>query len=175
MLRTLPILLALSLVVTATLAQEAQPDAQQAFEDPLLDELVGQWAMEGSLMGEPVEYSLKADWVLRHQFLVLEMRDIAVPSQYEATIYIGRDPETDRYVVHWLDQFGGRPSATLGFGKREDNVVRLVFDYPSGQFRDTFSFNRESGSWHFRIEAQTPDGSWSEFADHILVKNKPEP
>gem|GEM_PF-5646360 len=33
----------------------------------------------------------------------------------------------------------------------------------------TFTFDRDSGRWHFCIESQKPDGSWSQFADYTVV------
>ena len=168
--KTLPAILLVSLIALCSFGEESPPELNDVFQDPLLDELVGLWAMKGVLLGEPVEYSLNATWVLRHQFLLLEMRDVASPSQYEANIYIGRDANSGGYVVHWLDQFGGRASTTLGTGNAVGNAIRLKFDYPSGQFRDTFTFNSEAGTWHFHIEVQSPDGTWSDFANHVLSK-----
>jgi hypothetical protein len=49
---------------------------------------------------------------LDHQFLRLEMKDVATPPAYEATVYIGYDKTGERYVAHWLDVFGGRFSET---------------------------------------------------------------
>jgi hypothetical protein len=173
MLKSICIFLFASVVSLGAIAQEPQQAQQQGLKDALLDELEGQWCMNGTLMGEPVEYNLDASWVLGHQFLLLEMREVSNPPQYEAAIFIGYDDSGDQYVVHWLDQFGAKPSATLGYGERDKNSIRLLFDYPSSQFRDTFTFDDDSGQWHFYIEAKKADGSWSEFADYTVVMNQP--
>ncbi len=127
MLKKLSIVLLTCLVVLAADAQETQPNEHAALMDILLDHLEGQWSMKGTLLGEPVEYALNVKWVFGHQFLLLEMRDVSNPPQYEAAVYIGFGPSHDQYVVHWLDRFGGKSSATLGYGQRDKDSIRLIF------------------------------------------------
>jgi hypothetical protein len=149
--------------------QEAEQGSPSPLDDPLLARLEGQWVMDGTLMGESVRYDLRANWVLKGQFLLLEMRDVAVPSEYEARIYIGWSAEKSRYVVHWLDPFGGEPSATLGFGSRDGNSIRLLFDYPSTPFRDVLTFDESKGVWRFLIESRDSGGEWAVFADYVAT------
>jgi hypothetical protein len=82
--------------------RETQPNGHAALMDILLDHLEGQWSMKGTLLGEPVEYALNVKWVLGHQFLLHEMRDVSNPPQYEAAVYIG-------------------------FGQRDKDSIRLIF------------------------------------------------
>jgi hypothetical protein len=97
--------------------------------------------MAGSMWGQAQDYSLKAEWVLGHQFLRLEMKG----TQYEAVSYIGYDNASERYVAHWIDIFGGRVSETLGYGKREGNTIHFVFEYPDGPFGPTTRWIRRPG------------------------------
>lgn len=62
----------------------------------------------------------------------LEMRDVHDPPAYDAHVYIGHDNASDRYVAHWIGLFGGRWSETLGFGSRDGDSIRFVFEYPDG-------------------------------------------
>ncbi len=174
MCRIINAVLLLTVVLHTAIADESQVEEQRAFEDKLLDELQGQWSMKGTILGEPVEYRLNGKWVLLHQFLLLEIWDTGKPLSYEAAVYIGFDSSRDRYVVHWLDGFGGKPSAILGYGRSTEDAIQLFFDYSSGQFRDTFTFERGSGKWRFYFEAQTTDGTWSEFADYWVERNPEE-
>ena len=167
--KTVALAVVMALVALSLPAEEAP---SESFQDALLDEMVGSWTMRGTLMGDEVEYSVEAEWVLNHQFLRLKMHDIGEPSQYEAAVSIGFDSKKNRYVAHWLDRFGGGPSSTLGFGKSEEKKLELLFDYPSGAFRDTFTFDPDSGRWHFFIEAREPDGSWSVFSNSVLTRKK---
>lgn len=45
---------------------------------------------------------------------------------------------SERYVAHWLDVFGGRFSETLGFGKREGNSIRFLFENSMAYSTNTF-------------------------------------
>jgi hypothetical protein len=92
-------------------AQQAEPPLdgpKRIFQDALFEQLSGTWTMAGAVRSRPATYSLHAGWVLNHQFLKLEMRDVAEPPAYQATVYIGYDNTSERYVAHWLDAFGGR-------------------------------------------------------------------
>ena len=67
--------------------------------------------------------------------------------------YIGYDNMSERYVAHWLDVFGGRFSEPLGYGKRDGNSIRFVFEYPDGHFVNTFVWKPEHGKWQFVMES----------------------
>jgi uncharacterized protein YjaZ len=73
------------------------------FQDRLLDHLVGIWKLTGVVAGDSVENIFEAKWVLNHQFLQLHYKDVNVPSEYEALVYIGFNHQQNRYIVHWLD------------------------------------------------------------------------
>src|SRR5918995_1161802 len=94
----------------------AQGPRDQGFKDDLLDNLVGEWKLVRRMQSRITENVVKAEWVLNHQFFRIQMRDVENPPAYEATVFIGWDPLQERYVVHWLDVFGGRSSQTLGYG-----------------------------------------------------------
>jgi hypothetical protein len=159
-------LIILSLGVALTCAT-ARPCAGQdpldgparVFRDDLLDHLVGRWTLTRTIRGKVVENVVDADWVLNHQFLRLTMRDIATPPAYEAVIYIGYDNTSERYVAHWIDVYGGRFSETLGYGKREGNILRWVFEYPDGPFHNTFQGERSRDSRAFVLWRSRRDRS----------------
>jgi hypothetical protein len=46
-----------------------------------------------------------------------------------------------------------------------DTLV-LTFPYASGEFRDTFAYDRPTDSWHFRLEAADPTEGWRLFAEY---------
>jgi len=139
------------------------------FRDSLFDRLTGDWTMKGRVRGNSVEYRATAAWVLNHQFLRLDLVDVATPPRYQATVYIGYDNTSERYVAHWLDAFGGRASETLGYGTREGAAVRFVFEYPDGPFRTTFRLGPE-GAWSLVVRNKNPAGQWVTFADYALQK-----
>ena len=164
-------------VLLASPARAQQPEPLdgpgRVFQDSLVERLAGDWSMPGTVRGEPATFSLHAEWVLNHQFLRLDMRDAAEPPAYQATVYIGRDNTSDRYVAHWLDVFGGRWSETLGYGTRVGDEIRFVFEYPDGPFHTTFTLDPRTGSWTLLMRNRAPDGAWREFARYELRRRSP--
>jgi hypothetical protein len=165
--------LVLWLALGSVPARGQQPDApldgtRRIFQDSLLEQLTGDWSMVGRVRGRPATYTLHAAWVLNHQFLELRMRDVAEPPAYQATVYLGYDNASDRYVCHWLDAFGGRFSETLGYGQPAGAAVRLVFEYPDGPFHTTFTWSPTDRTWGVLMEDRGPGGVWREFASYTL-------
>lgn len=134
------------------------------FFDDLLDHLAGTWKMTGQILGQPVTHRVTAEWTLNHQFLNFHEKDTADPPAYEVEVYIGYDNLSERYVAHWLDVFGGRYSETLGYGKRDGNSIRFLFEYPDGPFVNSFAWKPELRKWHFVLESKNSDGKWINFA-----------
>ncbi|HEX7285906.1 MAG TPA: hypothetical protein VF532_06970, partial [Candidatus Angelobacter sp.] len=91
---------------------------------------------------------------------------------YEVHGYIGHDNASDRYVVHWIDIFGGRVSETLGYGTRSGNSIKFVFEYPDGPFHNTFTWNAGTKTWRFLMEKKDAEGKWTVFADQTASKVK---
>lgn len=139
------------------------------FHDELLDRLVGSWRVTGTIQGEPAEQTLVAAWVLNHQFLRLDYVGVGpVPAgepRYEATVFLGRDNLSERYVAHWIDLFGGRSSSTLGYGSGRDQSITLRFEYPSGPFENSFIWRPDTATWRFELRARDSGGEWVPFAD----------
>lgn len=151
-------------------AQETTPvdGPQRTFRDSLLDGLAGTWNMSGNVRGKPARYRLSAEWVLNHQFLRVDMRDVTDPPAYQATVYIGYDNTSQRYVAHWLDTFGGRLSETLGYGNRLGASVRFQFEYTDGPFQTTFTHDPMGRFWTIVMESRTPAATWIPFARYDL-------
>ncbi|HYM60748.1 MAG TPA: DUF1579 family protein [Thermoanaerobaculia bacterium] len=167
------LLLCLALLAIPATGQQEEPldGPKRIFQDALLERLVGTWAMVGAVRSRPATYSLHAEWVLNHQFLRLDMRDAGDPPAYQATVYIGYDNTSERYVAHWLDAGGGRFSETLGYGQRNGNAVLFVFEYPDGPFHTTFTLDAEGKSWSVLMQDRGKGGSWREFAHYTLTRH----
>jgi hypothetical protein len=73
-------------------------------------------------------------------------------------------------VLHLLDVFGGRYSETIGYGVRDGDAVRFVFEYPDGPFHTTFRWNREKDTWQWLMEQKDKDGKWTVFGDLGLAR-----
>jgi hypothetical protein len=142
-------------------------DAQRpTFQDALLDNLVGDWHVERKFgSGRRAENTLHVEWVLDHQFLELRYRDVATPPTYHAMVFIGYDASGQRYVCHWIDNFGGEFSA-LGYGKidNEKRAIEFTFNYKDGPFINKFSFDPATKTWT-SLMRQQDKGEWKLFAE----------
>lgn len=147
------------------------------WHDELVDHLAGMWNISGNVMGRPAHHTLQAEWVLNHQFLRMHEKTAAdapaSESPYEATWFLSYDPISERYVLHLMDVFGARFSETLGYGTRDGNKIRFVFEYPDGPFHTTFLWNAPKGAWEWKMEQKDKDGKWTAFADLILTRSGP--
>jgi hypothetical protein len=174
-LRSAALALAALLLASPVRAQQPEPldGSGRVFRDSLVERLAGDWTMPGTVRGRPATLALHAEWVLNHQFLRLDMRDVAEPPEYQATVYIGRDNASERYVAHWIDVFGGRWSETLGYGTRVGDEVRFVFEYPDGPFHTTFTLDARTGRWTLLMQDRGANGAWREFARYELRPRPP--
>ncbi len=165
------------LVASDLMAQQAGPEPldgiKAVIHDSLLNEMEGSWKLTGKIMGRTVEHSVEAGWVLNRQFLRIHEKQLGAAAgdnvPYEAIVFVGFDHASDRYVVHWLDVFGGRFSETLGYGTRAGDTINLVFEYPEGPFHTSFRWDPKTNTWQWHMEQKDGAGKWTEFADVTLT------
>lgn len=155
--------------------------ANTILRDGLLDMLVGNWRVTGKIMNRPIQQRAEVDWVLNHQFVRVHFSDVmhrdetySGPSwRYDALVFIGFDNMSERYVAHWLDNFGGRYSETLGYGTRKDNdSILFVFEYPDGPLRNTFAWHPASKTWTITIVQKDNNATWTNFAEEALERDR---
>jgi hypothetical protein len=154
--------------------------APMEWQDSLVDRLVGSWKLEGNVMGNNAHHDVQADWVLNHQFLRIQEKTAAnapaAERRYDSIWYLGYDSISDRYVLHLMDTFGGRFSETLGYGTREGDQIKFVFEYPDGPFHNTYRWNAREKSWQWLMEQKDKDGKWVPFSDLKLTRaESPQP
>jgi hypothetical protein len=153
-------------------AQETIKCNDAVFNDELLEELTGKWNAVGTIRSEPVNYFISGNWALNHQFLELYFKDLQKDPEYMARVFIGYDCLSERYVVHWLDNYGGRFSETLGYGTRNGKAIDFRFEYPDGPFINVFSYDSDKESWTFKSRSKNKKGEWIVFGDLELTKSK---
>ena len=146
------------------------------WRDDLVDHMVGRWELQGQVMGRAAHHEVQAEWTLNHLFLrIYEKTATGAPAserRYEAIWFLGYDPVSERYVLHLLDVFGGRFSETLGYGTREGNAIRFVFEYPDGPFHTTYRWNSDNDTWQWLMEQKDKDGKWTNFAGLKLTRSR---
>jgi hypothetical protein len=154
-----------------TFGQDSLKCKYDRFEDTLLEKIIGNWTVSGQIGGEKVTYNFVASWELNHQFISLTFADTAKQPQYTAKVFIGYDCISERYVTHWLDNFGGRFSETLGYGIKTANTIEFRFEYPDGPFLNKFIYDIATDSWQFHTTTKSNKGIWVTFGD-IYLKRK---
>jgi Protein of unknown function (DUF1579) len=155
------------------LENQQQPiNGQEAlFQDSLLENLSGEWMVSRKIRNLMEENRARVEWILNHQFLQLHMIDVKAPPEYEALVMIGYEHENQRYVIHWLDVFGGQFSEK-GFGTRDGNSIRFIFRYPDGLPHNTFTWNEENQTWRSIIEQQDEEGQWLVLAEDTFQRTR---
>jgi hypothetical protein len=157
--------LAVLLLLIAAKPLSGQDSASgQGLNDPLLDNLVGDWNVRRTFAnGQTAANSVHGEWVLQHQFVELHYCDTATPPAYEAIVLIGYDDGGKRYVCHWADSFGGAYS-NYGFAPRAEgtNTLDFKFEAHNGQLENQFVFDPQSSAWTSTIR-QKENGNWRLF------------
>ena len=165
----------LSTVCLALAPSGGRTQTPVSWPDDLVNQMTGTWKLEGKIMGRDAHHEVRAQWVLNHQFLnIQEKTSAGAPEserRYEANWFIGYDPTSERYVVHLLDVFGGRFSETLGYGTRDGDSLRLVFEYPDGPFHTTYRWSPKEGTWQWVMEQKDKSGKWTKFANVRLTRS----
>jgi hypothetical protein len=169
--RVLMIAMTLALLLLTGAAAFAQ---QPTLQDPLLDKMLGNWVLTGTITGKPVTHDVAIRWVLNHQFV--EIHEVSQEKtsngspQYEAWVFLGWDSPKNRYVVHWIDVFGGGFSSR-GYAPKEESSIPIVFESDDGKFHTTFSLNRNTNIWFWAMDNEQ-NGKLREFARLKMVRKK---
>src|SRR6056297_1399773 len=165
-LRLLALALAMALSPPA-IAQEA------GFQDKLLDRFTGRWTLTGTIAGDNVVHSIDARWVLGHHYLQFDESTEIGEIDYEATVIIGWDAPSGRYVCLWLDSTGGSglSNGILGYAGPSEDELAFVFSGDSSRFHTTFSYDRENDTWSWTMESEKEKGQFKPFA-RLKMKRK---
>ena len=173
--KTFCCLLLLSVLLIGPSHVRSSAQVPSEWRDDLADHMIGAWKVEGRIMGRDAHHEVEVGWVLNHQFLRIhektEAGAAASEKRYEAIWFLGYDPVSERYVLHLLDVFGGRFSETLGYGMRDGNAIRFVFEYPDGPFHTTFQWSSEKDTWQWLMMQKDKDGKWANFGDLKLTRS----
>lgn len=164
----------LTVFLSASVPARLAAQTPAPWHDDLVEHMMGSWTLGGQVMGREAHHEVQGEWVLNHEFLrVHEKTAAGAPSDehaYEATWFLGYDAVSERYVLHLFDVFGARFSETLGYGTRDGDAIRFVFEYPDGPFHTTFRWSREKDSWEWLMEQKNKEGKWTNFADLTLTR-----
>jgi hypothetical protein len=151
---------------------------QSTFQDSLLDRMVGDWILSGTIAGQQTTHDVTFEWVLAHQYLqmheVSREKDSTGQPAYEAIVYFGWDQSTERYACLWLDVTGGGGlnGQTIGHAKRDGDTIPFLFKGGDGsRFHTTFAYDKDSDSWKWLMDGET-NGKLQPFARVKLERKR---
>ena len=140
--------------------------AQQPMpRDSLLDRLAGTWVLRGTIAGQQVVHDVTARWVLGNEYL--ELREVSRTKtatgspEYEAIVYLGRDPKTREYAALWMDNtaYGAFAPAGTGHGMAKgDSIPFLFVESSTSRFHNTFAYNRRANTWEWHLDNDDAKG-----------------
>ena len=157
----------LALTLSLALALALPANAQETgFQDELLDRFTGRWTLTGTIAGDDVIHSIDARWVLGHHYLQFDERTESGQIDYEATVIIGWDEPSERYVCLWLDSTGGSglSNGILGYAERAEDELAFIFAGDSSRFHTTFSYDRTKDTWSWTMDSEKEEGQFKPFA-----------
>jgi len=166
------IVLAAILAVCGVATGGEPVNSSQDRRPELLRRLDGRWTATGDVLGKPVRYDVIAGPALQGQFTEIAMNDVEQPSNYEARIFIGFDPESRQVIAHWMDSFGAIYSVPHGTGTLSGGVIEFTVPYAESAFKDRFEYQEGSDAWTLEITSQQQDKSWKHFARYQLRRAK---
>jgi hypothetical protein len=128
----------------------------------LLDHLVGQWVLSGTLAGKKTIHNVSAEWVLNRGYVQLhEMSREKIADgrpAYEAIIFISFDSASNSYSCLWLDSTASSSFAPEDAGhakptKEAANAIPFLFKDSGGHitFENTFVYDEKANSWEWTL------------------------
>jgi len=148
----LPALVLAAVFVQALGAQTGPGVQQPPLINDLLDQLLGVWAVNGTVLGQSVREGADAEWVLGHQFLRIHRKQIDGPG--ESVVHIGFDTVLQRFVAIRMDSLSARGAETIGYGLQTGDKLQFTFDYPTAPMRETWSWDSKEKTWQFVVEVE---------------------
>lgn len=145
--------------------------------DALLDRLVGQWVLRGTIAGSETTHDVSAEWVLGRGYVQLHEvsreKDASGAPAYEAIVFISYGPGRGEYTCLWLDTTGngGLVPHAFGHASAGANEIPFIFHGASGEvnFQNTFAYDAAADSWAWILDG-VQDGSHEPFGRVTLAR-----
>ena len=168
-----PIVVLLSLILcSSALSQQAEGP------NPLLDHMVGNWILKGTIDGRQTTHDITAGWVLQHRYLqlheVAREKDSTGQAAYEAIVILGWVEKSKDYGCLWLDITGTWDFSGAGIGRGKPSGSEIPFLFKSGDgsvFHNTFIYEPASDSWKWVMDGEE-GGKLIPFARLTLTRTK---
>jgi hypothetical protein len=169
--------MALPILVLVAMWSGGHAAAQQpTFRDALVDRLVGDWVLSGTINGHATTHDIRAEWVLNHQYVRIHEtsreRNAAGEPAYDAFVFIGWNASLKQYACTWLDVYGGASPESIGYGEPSGNRMAFLFKAPDEDFHTTFAYDKKTNSWEMTMDSEV-NGKLKPYARTVLTSAKP--
>lgn len=161
------------LVCLAPLITSAQ---QPTAQDSLLDRMIGEWVLQGTIAERETIHDVIIDWVLGHQYVRIKEtsreKDLNGNPLYEATVFICWEQRLNQYSCLWLDNTGngGLSSQAIAHAGANGDKIELLFKAVEGSlFHTTFAYNRDADTWRWIMDGEE-NGKLQPFARVMLIR-----
>ena len=161
---------ALLLSVLSVAAVQSKADEPAA----LMNHLVGQWTMMGTLGAKQSVHDVEASWILKREYVQFhEMsRERAADGgpAYEAVVLLSWHVKTGEFMCLWLDNTagGGLSPEGIARGRPSGDAIPLVFTLSQGEsLHTTFTYDPSADTWSLTID-QVSDRKSDRFGDVTL-------
>ena len=148
---------------------------QTTFQDTLLEKMIGEWTLKGTIANKETVHDISVSWILDHQYLQLkevsQEKNADGKPAYEALVFIGWDATLNQYSCLWLDVTGGgglNPQA-IAHAKRNGDEIAFLFKIGSESFHTTFVYDRGTDSWQWIMDGEE-NGKLQPFARVKLAR-----
>lgn len=136
----------------------AQPQRAPA---ELLQRLLGNWVLEGTLDGKATTHDVTASSVLNGQYVQLHEvsreKDSRGRPVYEAFVYLTWEPALGEYSCQWLDSTSNRglSNGVVCRATPSPDEIPLLFRYTDGQvFHTTFTYDPKPDAWRWVMDGE---------------------
>lgn len=146
-------------------------------QEHLMDRMTGDWVMQGTIDHVAMTNDVYVDRILNRQYVrvhqISREKDAAGMPTYEAWIHIAWDPKHGEYVVLWLDNTGVTDFSAdgVGHGKPVGDQIPFIWKLADGSgIHNTFSYERASDTWTWKIDNLDESGKSSPFGRVTLIR-----
>jgi hypothetical protein len=145
---------------------------QPTFRDALMDRLVGDWVLSGTINGHATTHDIRAEWVLNHQYVRIHetSRETNAGGEpaYDAFVFIGWNAGIKQYSCAWLDVYGSISAESIAYADPSGDKLAFLFKAPDGDFHTTFAYDEKTNSWEMKMDSEAK-GRLEPYARTVLT------
>lgn len=142
-------------------------------DNKIYDAMTGEWTGESEMMGMKYQEDMKIYWTLNHQFIIMEIKDVAKDNPkmtYDGIGIFGVD-KNGNAKMWWFDDWGTDAMAT-GSGTFEGNTLKAKSTNPTYTDERTFEIQDGNLVSNWTSTMQGNDGKEIKMSGKTVYKKK---